>query len=172
MAIFSFRPPASGRRKTGPTPPPDWDITRPAEFDGLPPAGAEAFEPSGFEPSGFAESGFASSGFDESRHAHARPGAGRAAVVAMAGPLAGATATADESPPARMTTAVGADPALPDGAPNPGFAKNLTARPHNDEPLGAGWYISSWDLLQGCDVIEGVPIDLLPPEWQRQKPRP
>jgi hypothetical protein len=55
--------------------------------------------------------------------------------------------------------------------PDPGFAKNLTARAQSDELLGAGWYISSWDLMQGLDVIEGTPIDLLPPEWQRKRPR-
>jgi hypothetical protein len=55
--------------------------------------------------------------------------------------------------------------------PDPGFAKNLTARAQSDELLGAGWYISSWDLMQGLDVIEGTPIDLLPTEWQRKRPR-
>ncbi|MCU0774109.1 MAG: hypothetical protein MUC74_06270 [Ideonella sp.] len=166
MAIFSFRPPASGRRKTGPTPPPDWDVTRPSEFDALRPEAAEAFEPSGFEPSGFAESGFAPSALDEPRPTPPRPEAGRSATVATA-----ATVPVERSRQARMAAAAAVDPALPELAPNPGFAKNLTARPHNDEPLGAGWYISSWDLLQGCDVIEGAPVDLLPPEWQRKQPR-
>lgn len=172
MAIFSFRPPASGRRKTGPTPPPDWDVTRPSEFDALPPEATNAFEPSGFEPSGFAETGFAPPAFDEPRLAPARPGAGRAAMGTAASPSTAATVPVDESRRARMASGASVDPALAEGAPNPGFAKNLTARPHNDEPLGAGWYISSWDLLQGCDVIEGAPVDLLPPEWQRKQPRP
>jgi hypothetical protein len=171
MAIFSFRPPASGRRKVGPTPPPDWDVTRPSEFDALRPDAADAFEPSGFEPAGFAESDFAPPAFDEPRPTPARPAAGRAAAVAAAGPSLVATVPVDGSPPRRMNPGAVADPVLPELAPNPGFAKNLTARPYNDEPLGAGWYISSWDLLQGCDVIEGAPIDLLPPEWQRKQPR-
>lgn len=55
--------------------------------------------------------------------------------------------------------------------PDPGFAKDLTARAADDNLLGAGWYISSWDLMRGCDVIEGTPIDLLPPEWRRKRPR-
>jgi hypothetical protein len=170
MAIFSFRPPASGRRKTGPTPPPDWDVTRPFEPDGLEPEAAEALDSSGFELSGFSETGFATSGFDEPVAASAARAAGRASVAA-GGPLPPAAVRADNSRQPRMTAAAGVDPALPERAPNPGFAKNLTARPHNDEPLGAGWYISSWDLLQGCDVIEGAPVDLLPPEWQRKQPR-
>jgi hypothetical protein len=64
-----------------------------------------------------------------------------------------------------------AAPSVIASRPDPGFAKNLTARAQSDELLGAGWYISSWDLMQGLDVIEGTPIDLLPPEWQRKRPR-
>lgn len=138
MAIFSFRPPASGRRKGGPQPPPDWDDTRPVEFD-------DAELAASVVDSRFDRPTFEDSGFAPDLTARSRGGAGP-----------------------------GIDPdALEAGMhPHPGFAKNLTARPQDDEPLGAGWYISSWDLLQGCDVIEGAPIDLLPPEWQRKRPRP
>lgn len=87
-----------------------------------------------------------------------------------------ATTDLDPLPPLGLDLPVAPGPAgLPaspaDRRPDPGFAKNLTARPQNDEGPGTGWYLSSWDLLQGCEVIEGTPIELLPPEWQRKRPR-
>ena len=146
MAIFSFRPPAGGRRRKD-LQPPDWDDTRPVEF------ADSALAAAVVDTSAFADSDFAESEFAPGLNGH-RVGP-RAAVP----PGLSASIVADSIP-------VG-----PNGKPHPGFAKNLTARPQDDEPLGAGWYISSWDLLQGCDVIEGAPIDLLPPEWQRKRPR-
>jgi hypothetical protein len=165
MAIFSFRPPASGRRRNGPTPPPEWDVTRPSVFDDPTMDTPDTdFAPSGFEPvSAFADSGFSplraeAGATSPSLPPSATRAARRAALNAAAQALAAQAASAADVP-------------VP-AAPDPGFAKNLTARPHNDEPLGAGWYISSWDLLQGCDVIEGAPVDILPTEWQRKQPRP
>jgi hypothetical protein len=163
MAIFSFRPPASGRRRNGPTPPPDWDITRPADFADAAYGDGEEFSESGFSPSTFSESSLPAD-------LDARP---RAVATADASAV---DIPLDLASPAPLETgpdsAFVADPVTGEVTPNPGFAKALTARPQNDEPLGAGWYISSWDLLQGCDVIEGAPVDLLPAEWQRKGSRP
>ena len=34
------------------------------------------------------------------------------------------------------------------------------------EPMGPGWHDSSWMLRRGLDVIEGLPPEAIPPEWQ------
>lgn len=34
------------------------------------------------------------------------------------------------------------------------------------EPMGAGWHDSSWMLRRGLEVIENLPPEALPPEWQ------
>lgn len=106
------------------------------------------------------------SAFDDDLLADAAFGHG---VFATDAPVSVIAAPAVDTVP----IALGASPAaaVPPRRPDPGFAKNLTARAQSDDLLGAGWYLSSWDLMQGCDVIEGTPIDLLPPEWQRKRPR-
>ncbi len=34
------------------------------------------------------------------------------------------------------------------------------------EPMGPGWHDSSWMLRRGLDVIEGLPPEAIPPEWE------
>lgn len=149
MAIFSFRPaPGAHRRSTSADPPADWAETRPSAFpdaDGPAPLRAGAFrtDPERSVPQVRANAS-----------APARPAADRPGK--------------SPEPPPEIAAAFGG---LGEPAPDPGFAKALTARAQSDDLLGAGWYISSWDLMQGCDVIEGTPIDQLPPEWQRKRPR-
>ncbi len=36
----------------------------------------------------------------------------------------------------------------------------------DQEPMGPGWHDSSWMLKKGLDVIEGLPPEGVPPEWQ------
>jgi len=36
----------------------------------------------------------------------------------------------------------------------------------DDEPMGCGWHESSWMLRKGLEVIEDVPLQALPLEWQ------
>ena len=36
----------------------------------------------------------------------------------------------------------------------------------DQETMGTGWHDSSWLLRRGLDVIEGLPSEALPPEWQ------
>ncbi len=147
MAIFSFRPspPGSARSRAGAIAA-DWAETRPSTFDD------ELLVDAAFGHGAFATDLPAPTGF-------APPSA---AVQATAPMTLGIPV-----PPVASPQAVTQAPQRPD----PGFAKNLTARAQSDDLLGAGWYLSSWDLMQGCDVIEGTPIDLLPPEWQRKRPR-
>lgn len=149
MAIFSFRPPPPGAPpRRGGDVPADWAETMPSLFldDGEPPA---------------------------------RPAFVTDASAAQPQPTGPDPAGQELEP-----LALDLDTRLPMAAPvlstagptasrrpDPGFAMSLTARPHNDDGPGAGWYLSSWDLMQGCEVIEGTPIDLLPPEWQRKRPR-
>lgn len=56
--------------------------------------------------------------------------------------------------PAPLTTA-GASEKIDDTVP---------ARREFD-PVGPGWYESSWDLLNGLTVHEGMPIDVKLHEW-------
>lgn len=43
----------------------------------------------------------------------------------------------------------------------------FTARSQSSGPpaQGAGWYESSWDLMRGLEVREGLPVDATPGEW-------
>ena len=34
------------------------------------------------------------------------------------------------------------------------------------EAMGPGWHDSSWMLRRGLDVVEGLPAEAIPPEWQ------
>lgn len=36
----------------------------------------------------------------------------------------------------------------------------------HDEPHGAGWHESSWELRRGLEVREGMPADLSLAEWR------
>ena len=36
----------------------------------------------------------------------------------------------------------------------------------DQEPMGSSWHDSSWMLRKGLDVIEGLPPEAIPPEWQ------
>lgn len=150
MAIFSFRPPGpSVRRRSSLDVPPDWAETRPSEF-----ADSELSADYGHPSFAADPEPTVPAPLDDRLPSPSRFEPMRSAVPASASGSASSSASA--SAVAR---------------PDPGFAKNLTARAQSDELLGAGWYISSWDLMQGLDVIEGTPIDLLPPEWQRKRPR-
>lgn len=153
MAIFSFRPPASnGRRRAPAGAASDWAETRPSGFADSDPLGAE--RPGAFATDPPLEESRAAS--PPSTSPGGRPTTPQAPAVPARPGSAGITAAFGEDAPSR---------------PDPGFAKSLTARAQSDDLLGAGWYISSWDLMQGCDVVEGTPIDQLPPEWQRKRPR-
>ena len=54
----------------------------------------------------------------------------------------------------------------------------LALVPQEDEPdtawsidqefMGSSRHDSSWLLAKGLDVIEGVALDFIPPEWQRR----
>lgn len=153
MAIFSFRPPSSnGRRPLPAGAAADWAETRPSMLPEPDPLESE-------RPGAFATDPPSPGGRGA---APVRP---RSAAQPTR-PQAPATPPQPAGPPASA--------GFPDDAshrPDPGFAKALTARAQADDLLGAGWYISSWDLMQGCDVVEGTPIDQLPPEWQRKRPR-
>ena len=35
-----------------------------------------------------------------------------------------------------------------------------------DRPPANGWHDSTWDLRRGLEVVEDIPFDLLPAEWQ------
>jgi hypothetical protein len=49
------------------------------------------------------------------------------------------------------------------------FTTTRTApRSIDQDPVGPGWHDSSWDLRTGLDVIEDLPLEALPPEWQKR----
>ncbi len=170
MAIFSFRP-AHGapRRHRSTEANADWAETRPAPFahsDSDADSDADAFGDSAPRRTSFATDPSPPALSSLPPRAPAASSKAAARALAASVPLA-LPAVAPPTLPDVSAAFGGAGDARPD----PGFAKALTARAHNDDLLGAGWYISSWDLMQGCDVVEGTPIDLLPPEWQRKRPR-
>jgi len=49
-------------------------------------------------------------------------------------------------------------------AAQPAFGAAASAA-SGGSPCGAGWYESSWDLLRGLEVREGLPGDMTANEW-------
>ena len=50
------------------------------------------------------------------------------------------------------------------------LAFDLTAL--GDAPQGPGWFDSSWELVRGLEVREGLPSDARLTEWLEARPRP